>query len=189
MGIHLFNPPEPCGNPHRDCGNCTGVPCKWQLQIPAYGDVPAVDMLLDRIGKTGCTWGLMLDPRVHPESTRNHVLYRSWRLSFAPSVDVGLGPFTQPGYIQDWVVWIAGRSTLSSHAEGGDTIYYRTAPFNITNHPGYDIDAENRHFHCLGSNRFYYWQAFNDEFAEGPGPFYGWPNELVVVPWYGKNQP
>ena len=196
MGIHLFNPPEPSCNPHRDCGNCTGVPCKWLLKLPQYFDteggtlVPAVDLLLSRIGKTGCHWGRMLGENLYPQSTLDHPLYREWRLSFAPFVDVGTGPFTQPGLIPDWVVWIVGRTTGSSHAVGGDTIYYRKTPLDLANHPDYEIDNynSNRHFACLRPNRFYYWQAFNDQFAEGPGPFHGWPNELEVIPWYGKDQ-
>src|SRR5688572_10470585 len=98
MGISLFNPPEPCGNPHRDCGNCTGVPCKWLLRIPALGDViPALDLLLSRIGKTGCHWGRMVGEGLYPESTLNHPFYDQWRLSFGPVVDVATGPFIGPG--------------------------------------------------------------------------------------------
>jgi hypothetical protein len=190
MGIHHFNPPEPCCNPHRDCGNCTGVPCKWLLKIPAYGSNHAVDLLLNRVGKTGCSWGLMVGLGVHPPETRNHLMFRAWRLSFAPFVNVGQGQFTQPGYIQDWVVWIEGRQTGSSHAVGGDSVYYRTTPLNVANHPDYDLDNFNSdlHFACLGPNQFYYWQGFNDPFGEGPGPLFGWPNELTVVPWYGKDK-
>ena len=64
------------------------------------------------------------------------------------------------------MVWIEGRSTLSSHAVGGDTIYYRKTPLNIANHPGYDVKNlhSDQHFACLGPNRFYYWDAFNADF-------------------------
>ena len=60
----------------------------------------------------------------------------------------------------------------------------------MANHPGYDIENFNsdRHFACLGPNRFYYGDAFNDPDGEGPGPAWGWPNELTVIPWYGKDE-
>src|SRR5690606_37934579 len=67
----------------------------------------------------------------------DHPLYRAWRLSFAPFVDVGTGPFTQPGLIPDWVVWIEGRVTLDPGAVGGDTVYYLTTPLDVDNHPDY----------------------------------------------------
>ena len=196
MGIHLFNPPEPCGNPHKGCGTCTGVPCKWLLKLPSFVDatagrtVPTVELILSRIGKTGCHWGLMAGENLYPQSTLEHPLYLEWRLSFGPFVDVGTGPFIQPGLIPHWVVWIEGRGTLDAGAVGGDTVYYRKTPLDVDNHRGYDLagDNSNRHFACLGPNRFYHWQAFNDPFAVGPGPQYGWPNELTVVPWYGKDQ-
>ena len=103
---------------------------------------------------------------------------------------MGIGQFTTPGHIHDWVVWIEGRKTLSAGGVGGDTVYYRTGPLNVPNHPEYDLTeyTSDRHFACLGPNRFYYWHAFNDKFGDGPGPFFGWPNELTVTPWYGKHQ-
>ena len=61
----------------------------------------------------------MVGGNLYPQSTRDHLLYRTWRLSFAPFVDIGLGPFSQPGYIPDWVMRIEGRSTLASHGVSG----------------------------------------------------------------------
>ncbi len=195
MTIHIYNPPEPCANPTKRCGSCTGVPRYWKLTIPDYVNTPTgtagVDypkpgvLFLERGTQsdnglksgTYCYWQPMNRQRSEMEQTAENFPFA---VEFNPLYSKTPHPFGSMITQLGWKVWIAD---FTVNAVTYYRVQYDTFAGAFHNTPAnYDFFDEE-HWNCLGENRMW-WESAMGAASTTDAELSGWPINLFLEPWY-----
>ncbi len=194
MAIHLFNPPEPCGNPTKGCGNCSGLPVRWRLTVPEYLTSPPInatepgDRILRRSTvklsdlSTPCQWA----PQLKQPEPFGPFADDTWILGYNQSFATATGPSPAASLKPGWTIYIP-----VNDQSGRRKVYWQMTPFAQTGIFLEDfVDSaigDESTFRCLGVNRFWYVDSVGNETGTNNAEFEGWPNTLILTPWYGEN--
>ena len=165
MGIHRFNPSEPCCNPVHPppwvigglttdgrCGNCHCVPCRWVVTMPFGGFLGYGPFVLERLTygeeTSFCLWRTAEQFNINGVPKRLYLGYAFWRSRFNLDEEV----------LTEWAVVLTHVDAVAGQDQGGievtgDAVHVHAGSRKVTDKPF--------PFACLRPNEFLPYDMLN----------------------------